>query len=111
MHGIVAEGFRYDVGVTTTFDSGKLDDPTTGIRSAHQEGSEANARNLAVYGALNYRRPGLLLGGGVFTGDTGQNGASNPALQGVAARLPCGMSTPGTAWQASTCRRCTRRER
>jgi hypothetical protein len=41
MHGIVAEGFRYDVGVTTTFDSGKLDDPTTGMRSAHQEGSEA----------------------------------------------------------------------
>jgi hypothetical protein len=87
MHGIVAEGFRYDVGVTTTFDSGKLDDPTTGMRSAHQEGSEANARNLAVYGALNYRRPGLLVGGGVFSGDTGQNGASNPALQGVAARF------------------------
>jgi len=87
MHGIVAEGFRYDIGVTTTFDSGKLDDPTTGMRSAHQEGSEANARNLAVYGALNYRRPGLLVGGGVFSGDTGQNGASNPALQGVAARF------------------------
>jgi len=87
MHGILGEGIRYDVGVTTTFDSGKLDDPTTGIRSAHQEGQLANARNLAVYGALNYRRPGLLVGGGVFTGDTGQNGASNPALQGVAARF------------------------
>ena len=87
VHGIVGEGFRYDVGVTTSFDSGKLDDPLTGIRSAHQEGQEANARNLAVYGALNYRRPGLLVGGGVFSGDTGQNGASNPALQGVAARF------------------------
>lgn len=87
MHGIVAEGFRYDVGITTGFDSGKLDDPTTGIRSTHQEGQLANASDLAVYGALNYRRPGLLVGGGVFTGDTGQNGASNPALQGVAARF------------------------
>ena len=87
VHGIVGEGVRYDVGITTNFDSGKLDDPTTGIRSAHQEGQLANARNLAVYSALNYRRPGLLVGGGVFTGDTGQNGASNPALQGVAARF------------------------
>src|SRR5712664_2251017 len=87
VHGVVGEGLRYDVGITTNFDSGKLDDPTTGIRSAHQEGQLANARNLAVYGALNYRRPGLLVGGGVFTGDTGQNGASNPALQGVPARL------------------------
>jgi len=86
-HGVFGEGFRYDVGVTTNFDSGKLDDPTTGIRSAHQEGQLANARDLAVYGALNYRRPGLLAGGGVFTGNTGQNGASNPALQGVAARF------------------------
>jgi hypothetical protein len=87
MHGIFGEGFGYDVGVTTNFDSGKLDDPATGIRSAHQEGQLANARNLAIYGALNYRRPGLLVGGGVFTGDTGQNGASNLALQGVAARF------------------------
>jgi hypothetical protein len=87
VHGIVSEGIRYDVGITTNFDSGKLDDPTMGIRSAHQEGQLANARNLAVYGALNYRRPSLLVGGGVFTGDTGQNGASNPALQGIAARF------------------------
>jgi hypothetical protein len=87
VHGLFGEGFRYDVGVTTSFDSGKFDDPLTGIRSAHQEGQLANARNLAVYGALNYRLPGLLVGGGVFSGDTGQNGASNPALQGVPARF------------------------
>ena len=90
-HGIVADGFSYDVGVTTSFNAGKLDDPLTGMRSAHQEGQLADARNLAVYGALNYRLPGLLVGGGVFTGDTGQNGAVNgvpsPALEGVAARF------------------------
>ena len=87
VHGVLAESLRYDVGVTTNFDSGKLDDPLTGIRSGHQEGQLANARDLAVYGALNYRRPGLLVGGGVFGGNTGQNGASNPALQGVPARF------------------------
>ena len=87
VHGVFAEGFRYDVGVTTNFDTGKLDDPLTGIRSAHQEGQLANAHDLAVYGALNYRLPGLLVGGGIFSGNTGQNGMSNPALQGVAARF------------------------
>jgi phosphate-selective porin O/P len=87
LHGALAQGFRYDVGVTTGFDAGKIDDPTTGVRSGHQEGQNANAKDLSVYGALNYRRPGLLLGGGVFTGDTGQNGQSNELLKGVKARL------------------------
>ena len=87
VHGLTDGGFRYDAGITTSFDSGKLDDPAFGIRSAHQEGQLANAHDLAVYGALNYRRPGLLVGGGAFSGNTGQNGASNPALQGVPARF------------------------
>jgi hypothetical protein len=87
VNGLVGEGLKYDVGVTTGFDTGKLDDPSVGIRSAHQEGQLANARDLSVYGALNYRRPGLLLGGGVFTGNTGQNGQTNPLLKAVAARL------------------------
>jgi len=87
VHGAVAPGLRYDVGVTTGFDAGKIDDPSTGIRSGHQEGQQANAKDLSVYAALNYRTPGLLVGGGVFTGNTGQNGQSNPALKGVDARL------------------------
>ncbi|MGB7543782.1 MAG: porin [Burkholderiales bacterium] len=87
VHGLVSEGLRYDVGFTTGFDSGKMDDPTFGIQSAHQEGQLANAHDLSAYGALNYRRPGLLLGGGVFTGNTGQNGQTNPLLKGVAASL------------------------
>lgn len=87
VHGLVGEGLKYDIGVTTGFDAGKLDDPSAGIRSAHQEGQLANAHDLSVYGALNYRRPGLLIGGGAFTGNTGQNGQTNPLLKGVAARL------------------------
>jgi hypothetical protein len=88
MHGALGnQGFGYDVGITTGFNSGKLDDPNTGIRSAHQEGSQADAHDLSIYGALNYQRPGLLVGGGVFTGDTGQNGQAAAALRGVQARL------------------------
>jgi phosphate-selective porin len=88
MHGALgASGLGYDVGLTTGFNSGKLDDPTTGIRSGHQEGSNADAHDLSVYAALNYQRPGLLVGGGVFTGDTGQNGQADTALRGVQARL------------------------
>lgn len=88
VHGLLGEsGLRYDVGITTGFDSGKLDDPSTGVRSAHQEGQLANAHDLSIYGALNYRRSGLLVGAGVFTGNTGQNGATNPLLKGVDARL------------------------
>jgi hypothetical protein len=88
MHGALGnKGFGYDVGLTTGFNSGKLDDPNTGIRSAHQEGSQADAHDLSIYGALNYQRPGLLVGGGIFTGDTGQNGQAAAALRGVQARL------------------------
>jgi hypothetical protein len=87
LHGNLGERFKYDVGITTGFDAGKIDDPSTGVRSGHQEGQLANAHDLSLYGALNYRVPGVLLGGGVFTGNTGQNGQSNPLLKGVAARL------------------------
>lgn len=87
VHGLLGERFKYDVGVTTGFNAGKLDDPSVGIRSGHQEGQLADAKDLSTYGALNYQRPGLLLGGGVFTGNTGQNGQANPLLRGVAARL------------------------
>jgi hypothetical protein len=88
MHGMLGtSGFGYDVGVTTGFNAGKLDEPDTGIRSGHQEGSQADAHDLSLYGALNYQRPGLRLGGGLFTGNTGQNGQANTALRGVAARL------------------------
>jgi hypothetical protein len=87
VHGLLGGAWRYDVGVTTGFNAGKLDDPSVGIRSAHQEGQLAAAHDLSVYGALNYRQPGLLVGGGLFTGDTGQNGQTNPLLTGVSARL------------------------
>jgi hypothetical protein len=87
LYGEFAQGLKYNIGVSTGFDSGKFDDPAFAIRSAHQELQLANANDLSVYGALNYRAPGILAGAGVFTGNTGQNGASNAALKGVSGRL------------------------
>jgi hypothetical protein len=88
VYGEVAQGLRYDVGITSGFDSGKIDNPNTGIASAHQELQLANVNDLSTYAALNYLGlPGLRLGGGIFTGHTGQNGATNPLLKDVSARL------------------------
>ncbi len=87
VHGFATEGLKYDLGITTGFNAAKLDDPAFGVRGAHQEGQLADARDLSWYGALNYVRPGLLVGGGLFTGNTGQNGQANPAFKGIGARL------------------------
>lgn len=87
VYGEVAEGLRYDIGITTGFNAAKIDDPAFGIRGGHQEMQLAQANDLSLYGAMNYLQPGVLLGGGIFTGKTGQNGASNPLLKGIGARL------------------------
>ncbi len=94
IYGDAAPGLRYDVGITTGFNAAKIDDPSEGIRSGHQEMQQSKANDLSVYAALNYRAiPGLLLGGGIFTGNTAQKGASltdptaKALLQGVNARL------------------------
>jgi len=88
LYGEMAPGWKYDFGVTTGFNAGKIDDPSKGFRSGHQELSKAKANDLSVYAALNYRgTPGVLLGGGIFTGDTSQKGASlsDPAAKSLLA--------------------------
>lgn len=95
LHGEVAQGLNYDIGITTGFNAGKIDDPSEGFRSGHQELTKSRAHDLSTYAALNYRGvPGLLVGGGIFTGNTGQGGFTDrgtvpqqPLLQGVNARL------------------------
>ena len=86
--GRTNNGFGYDIGVTTGFDAGKIDKPAFGVRNGHQELQLAHANDLSVYGSVKYTgQPGLLIGAGVFTGNTGQNGTSNIALRNVDARL------------------------
>lgn len=88
LQGEVTPGLEYNVGISTSMDMGKFDKPGKGLRESRTAGGEAAANDLALFGALNYRGvPGLLVGGSVFSGNTGQDGASNAALKGVPARL------------------------
>jgi hypothetical protein len=67
-------GLTAQAGLTTGFDLNKWDATSTEgsaspLGSIHQELQLANARDLSVFGALNWRGvPGLLVGGAVSTG-------------------------------------------
>ena len=88
VHGEIVQGLRYDVGITSSLDAGKFGEPEKGIREMRTELREAAAHDFAFYGALNYRGvPGLAAGTGLFTGNTGQNGASDAALKNVSGRV------------------------
>lgn len=74
LYGEALPALKYQVGLTTGFSARKFDDPLFGIKSAHQEGQLADAEDLSLHAALNYTGiNGLLVGGSVFTGNTGQN--------------------------------------
>ena len=78
-------GLTAQAGITTGFDLGKWDATSTEgaespLGAIHQEMALAKARDLSVFGALNWRGvPGLLLGGSVFSGGAshGQTMASS----------------------------------
>lgn len=68
-------GLTAEYGVTTGFNLNNWDftvdsdGKNSPLGSIHQEGQLAMAKDLAVYGALNWRGiPGTLLGGSLFTG-------------------------------------------
>ena len=67
-------GLAAQAGVTTGFDLGKWDATSTKgaaspLGAIHQELALAKARDLSVFGALNWRGvPGLLVGASLFTG-------------------------------------------
>jgi hypothetical protein len=88
---LLDSALEYNVGISSGFDASKYAGSAAyGIKDLHGEASQAAANNLAVYAGLNYRQPGWLLGGGLFTGNTGQDGngeVPNAALKGVNARL------------------------
>jgi len=82
--GAFDNGMTLQAGVSTGFDLTKWDAASSEgtespLGAAHQELSLAKARDLSVFGALNWRGvPGLLVGGGLFTGGAthGQSPAS-----------------------------------
>ena len=95
--GVVLQGrvldnaLEYNVGLVTGFDASKYaGDARYAIKDMHTEASQAAANNFAVYAGLNYRQPGWLLGAGLYTGNTAQNGHgenSSTFLEGKNARL------------------------
>lgn len=88
LQGEATPGLEYNVGISTSLDAGKFEEPEKGLRETRSAGGEGAANDLGLFAALNYRGiPGVLVGGGVFTGNTAQNGASNAALSGVDARV------------------------
>jgi len=76
--GTFDNGLTVQGGITTSFDLTKWDATSTEGResplgSIHQEMALAKARDLAVFGAVNWRGiPGLLLGGSAFSGQATQ---------------------------------------
>ncbi len=78
-------GLRWDAGVTTSFALSKWDATSTEaiespLGATHQEGADAKAANLALYGALNWNGiPGLNIGGGIFASKVGQKQPDAPS--------------------------------
>lgn len=76
--GDLGEGLALQAGVSTGFDLGKWDASSdegreSPLGSIHQEMALAKARDLALFGALNWRGlPGLQLGASVFSGGASQ---------------------------------------
>lgn len=90
--GFVADGLEYNTGFSTTPDASLYTDASGGFRSMRTKGNRVTANDFGYFAGLNYRGiPGLLLGGGLFTGNTAQNGqgkgAGAAALQDADANL------------------------
>ncbi|HSI96462.1 MAG TPA: porin [Methylophilaceae bacterium] len=89
IYGEALPGLNYQLNVTTSPDASRFSTSfSNGIRSGRRKAAEAPAEDLALSGALNYTGiPGLLVGAAFFTGETGQNGEVNAALDDVDGRL------------------------
>ena len=65
-------GFSYEAYLVNGLKGEKFDD--NGFRGGRQKGSEAVADDLAFVGRIDYTaQPGLLVGGSVYQGDSGQD--------------------------------------
>ena len=92
--GTTDAGVTWKAGLATGFNLNKWD--STGsegkespLASIHQELQLARAKNLSVFGSVDYRGyPGLLVGGGLFTGQAGHG------------TLPGGAKSRITVWDA-----------
>lgn len=83
--GSFDNGITLNLGVSTGFDVGKWDAGSQEcvdypLACIHQELSLARARDVAVFGRVDWRGiPGLQLGGSIFTGGAGQGQPNVPS--------------------------------
>ncbi|TLY50387.1 MAG: hypothetical protein E6K53_10610 [Gammaproteobacteria bacterium] len=84
LYGNTESGLSWNLGIGTGPNLGKWDATASEGResplgSIHQELQLAKARDPSIYAAANWQGvPGLLLGGGVFTGKIGQGQTAPP---------------------------------
>ena len=84
LYGNTESGLNWNIGIGTGPNLGKWDATASEGResplgSIHQELQLAKARDPSIYAAANWQGvPGLLLGGGVFTGKIGQGQTDPP---------------------------------
>lgn len=84
--GSFRNGLTVQAGICTGFDLVRWDPASqegaeSPLGAVHQELSQANARDLSGFAAVNWRGvPGLLLGGSVFHGRSGQGQAGVPPM-------------------------------
>lgn len=94
--GSTEAGLEWNVGAVTGFDVTKFDDAGKPLAAVHQELSEARARDLSYYAALNYKVPGFVVGFALFTGNSTQGNAafkadpSKPDFSGIDGRVTLG---------------------
>jgi hypothetical protein len=88
-YGEALPGWNYEIYATSSLDAATYESSfNNAVRDGRTNVSEAPAENIGFSGKLDYTgMPGLLVGAALFTGNTGQDGATNPALKGVDARL------------------------
>lgn len=98
-------GLDWDAGVTTGFNVASFNDASKPLGGIRQKMSKAKAHDLSYYGAVNYRIPSFVVGGGLFSGDSNQGNAAfisdatQPDFAGIDARVS--LWDIHTRWQSA----------
>jgi hypothetical protein len=99
--GTTDAGIAWKAGLSTGFNLNKWDSLSSEgkespLASIHQELQLARAKNLSVFGSIDYRGyPGLLLGGGLFTGQAGHGSLAGGAKSRITVWDAHARWTPG----------------
>jgi hypothetical protein len=105
LFGKTDSGIDYSLGAVTSFDLPKLDDASAPLAAAHQELQMAKAKDIGLYGALNYKLPGFVVGGSLFSGKSTQGDAdfntksastAKPSFAGINGRVT--LTDIHTSW-------------